>query len=240
MSLPQILAGTGLAAAGAAALTAYATLGYTSQLFGPTLVAPPHPNQLALTFDDGPNPAATPQLLELLARHNVRATFFLIGDFVRREPALTRQIHAAGHTIGNHTMHHPFLPRLAAATIREELSACNRALEDTLGQPVALFRPPHGGRRPAVLRIARELGLQTVQWNLIVGDWMPRSADDLSRRIQQGIAANRKRARGTNLVLHDGSQHGLGANRLATVQAVAGLLDRRSPDDSFVTPPQWL
>jgi peptidoglycan/xylan/chitin deacetylase (PgdA/CDA1 family) len=109
-------------------------------------------------------------LLEILARHNVRATFFLIGQFVLREPALAREIAAAGHVIGNHTMHHPYLPWLSSRNILRELTDCNRALEDTLGEPVRLFRPPHGARRPAVFRAARSLHLQTVQWNLIVQD----------------------------------------------------------------------
>jgi len=239
MTLPQILVPAAVAAAAATAFTAYAGLSFTSQIFGPTLVAPPQPNQLALTFDDGPNPTATPQLLEVLARHNVRATFFLIGDYVLSQPELTREIHAAGHIIGNHTMHHPWLARHSETTIREELLGCNRALEDTLGAPVKLFRPPHGARRPAVLRIARELGLATVQWNVMVGDWLPRSAENLLARLERGIAANQRHGRGSNVVLHDGSQHGLGAPRMPSVDAVAMLLKRLPPDTAFVTPPQW-
>ena len=201
----------------------------------------PHPIQTSLPSPSttAPNPAATPQLLEVLARRHVRATFFLIGDFVLREPALAREIHAAGHVIGNHTMHHPFLPRHSSATIRAELTACNRAIEDTLGVAATLFRPPHGARRPAVLRIARELGLATVQWNLIVGDWSPQTPDTLLQRIERGMARNRRRSRGTNVVLHDGSQHGLGAPRLSTVQAVAKLLEQLPPETRFVTPPDW-
>ena len=88
---------------------AYATLYPDSQLLGPVLVAPRRPDQIALTFDDGPNPAATPWLLDVLARHEVRATFFLIGSSVRQEPRLAREIAAAGHVIGNHTMTHPWL-----------------------------------------------------------------------------------------------------------------------------------
>jgi len=239
MTLPQILIPTAVAAAGASTFAAYAGLSYTSQIFGRTLVAPPLPHQIALTFDDGPNPSATPQLLEVLARHNVRATFFLIGDFVLSQPALTREILAGGHTIGNHTMHHPWLARHSEATIREELLGCNRALEDTLGAPVTLFRPPHGARRPAVMRIARELGLETVQWNVMVGDWLPRSAENLLPRLERGIASNQRHGRGSNIVLHDGSQHGLGAPRMPSVGAVALLLSRLPKETAIVTPPHW-
>ncbi len=227
-------------AACAAALAAYAGLSPGSQLFGETLIAPPNPKHLALTFDDGPNPSATPRLLELLARHHVRATFFLIGQYVQREPTLTREIAAAGHTIGNHTMHHPWLPRHSAALIRTELQSCQHILEDTLGTAATLFRPPHGARRPVVLQAARDLGMQTVLWNLMVGDWKPRTAEDLHARIQRGIAANSRRRTGTNLVLHDGSQHDPRMDRSRTVEAVAGLLATLPEDVSFVTPPRWL
>jgi peptidoglycan/xylan/chitin deacetylase (PgdA/CDA1 family) len=237
--MPPILIPAAVTLATVTATALYAGLSAESQLFGPTLVSPPKPNQLALTFDDGPNPTATPQLLEILARHNVRASFFLIGDYVLREPALTRQIRAAGHTVGNHTMHHPWLPRHPNAFIREEIAACNKALEDTLGQPVTLFRPPHGARRPAVLRVARELNLQTVQWNLMVGDWKSRTAGDLVQRIQNGMLSNGSKHRGTNLVLHDGSQQTPTADRTSTVEAVLQILTRLPPETSFVTPPQW-
>jgi peptidoglycan/xylan/chitin deacetylase (PgdA/CDA1 family) len=239
MSLSQVLIGAGSTLAATAAFCAYAGLSDESQLFGPSLVSPPELNQLALTFDDGPNPAATPRLLEILARRKVCATFFLIGEYVRREPALTRELTAAGHTVGNHTMHHLWLARHPEAVIREELSACNQVLEDTLGEPVKLFRPPHGARRPAVFRVARELGLELVQWNLMVGDWKPRTGADLARRIERGMRINRLRRRGTNLVLHDGSQHDPRAERSATMEAVSLLLERLPAEARFVTPPTW-
>ena len=227
-------------AGSAAALFGYATHSAGSQLCGPTLVAPPRPQQLALTLDDGPNPAVTPRLLDLLAQHDIRATFFLIGQHVLAQPALTRRIAAAGHTLGNHTMHHPRLTRYPETTIRAELEGCNRALEQILGRPVTLFRPPHGARRPAVIRIARELGLETVQWNLIVGDWKPISAGEILNRIELGIARNQSRGRGTNVVLHDGGQHTLTAERLPTVEAVRTLLGHLPAETEFVTPPAWL
>ena len=237
MVLPQTLA---ITVAAAAAFSAYAGLSDESQLFGPSLVSPPSPDQLALTFDDGPNPSATPQLLEVLARFNARATFFLIGSYVLREPALARQILAAGHSLGNHTMHHPWLPRHPPTFIRQEIADANHAIEDTLGAPITLFRPPHGARRPAVFRAARELNLQTVMWNLMVGDWKDRTPEDLVQRIEQGIARNQKGRRGTNLVLHDGSQHTPTGDRAITIQTVAALLPRLKPGTRFVTPPQWL
>jgi peptidoglycan/xylan/chitin deacetylase (PgdA/CDA1 family) len=234
-------AAAALVAAAAVGGSAYAALYPQSQLFGKVLIAPRNPDELALTYDDGPNPAATPQLLELLAAHNVRATFFLIGRFVREQPALTRQIAAAGHVLGNHTMTHPWLAWQSTARIRAELSDCNAALQDTLGAPVPLFRPPHGARRPAVLRIARELGLTPVNWNVIANDWTPVDAATILSRIKSGIARNQQAGFASNILLHDGGDQSLGANRLPTVEATRQLLEL-SPNNTqhFVTPIDWL
>ena len=227
------------AVAAVAATLTYGMVGYGSQLFGPTLVRPPMAHQVALTFDDGPNPTATPRLLEVLARHNARATFFLIGQFVRQQPALTREIIAAGHVIGNHTMTHPYLPWQSSARIRQELGDCNRAIEDTIGEKVTLFRPPHGARRPAVFRAARELQLETVQWNLIVQDWQPVPAAIIHTKLERGWKRNRRRGHGTCVVLHDGGQSSLGEPRLPTVEATALFLEGLPIETEFVTPSEW-
>lgn len=227
------------AAVAAAAVAMYGTQSPRSQLFGRVVVAGGDVDEVALTFDDGPNPAVTPRLLEVLAKYEVRATFFLIGRFVREVPELAREIAAAGHLIGNHTYTHPWLPRHSHARIREEIAGCNAVLEDTLGAPVRLFRPPHGARTPYVLRVARELGLTTVEWNLITGDWRPVGAEAIYAKLESGMARNRRRGVGTNIVLHDGGQAGLGQPRMATVEAVAKLLaDVRVV--RFVTPEMWV
>jgi peptidoglycan/xylan/chitin deacetylase (PgdA/CDA1 family) len=229
-----------LAATAVAGACTYAALSAQSQLFGKVLIAPPRPNEIALTYDDGPNDDATERLLEILARHNTRATFFMIGQYVLQRPHIARAVSAAGHLIGNHTMTHPWLAWQSEARIREELTACNKALEDTLGAPIRLFRPPHGARRPAVLRIARELGLTTVQWNLLVKDWEPVDADTIASRITQGITRNQRRNHATNLLLHDGGQAGLGQPRLPTVEATALILNQYKSAANFVTIESWL
>ncbi|NYF78231.1 polysaccharide deacetylase family protein [Granulicella arctica] len=232
-------AATALVAAATVGGTAYAALWPQSQLFGKVLVASDNPHELALTYDDGPNPAATPQLLNILAAHNVRATFFLIGRFVRQQPDLTRQIATAGHLIGNHTMTHPWLAWQSTTRIQQELSDCNAILEDTLGTPIRYFRPPHGARRPAVLRAARELNLIPVNWNVIANDWTPVDAATILTRIQRGIARNQSRNRASNILLHDGGDRALNANRLPTVEATRQLLILH-PSERFVTPAGWL
>jgi peptidoglycan/xylan/chitin deacetylase (PgdA/CDA1 family) len=230
-------AATGIAVGGT---LAYAALAPQSQLFGRTLIAGKDPHELALTYDDGPNDVATMQLLEVLARHNTRATFFMIGRFVQQRPEIVRAVQAAGHLIGNHTMTHPWLAWQPDRVIHEELRGCNQALEDVLGAPVRFLRPPHGARRPAVFRVARELGLTLVQWNVMGNDWAPIGSGGVLRKVQRGVEAARERGRGANILLHDGFDQRMGADRSATVEATAQLLtDMLARGSRFVTVDAW-
>lgn len=231
-----------LFAAGAALLVGgyfYAGMWPESQIFGRTLIAGGGPGEIALTYDDGPNDACTERLLDILARHNAQATFFLIGRFALQRTELVRRIHAAGHTIGNHTWTHPRLIFQTPARIREELYSTNAALEDILGERVRYFRPPYGARRPAVLRIARELGLIPVQWNVMAFDWKPIPAEGLLERMERGIARNQRRGRGSNLLLHDGGHTAIGVDRSRTIDATATLLERWHGRARFITVAQW-
>ena len=219
-------AAVGLVAGG----SAYAAMDPRSQIFGRTIVAGHDPAEFALTYDDGPNDPWTGKLLELLARHSVRGTFFLIGRYVRQKPELVREIQAAGHLIGNHTVTHPWLAVQSSRRVREELAGCNAALEDVLGQPVRFFRPPHGARRPDVLRTARELGLTAVLWNAMGFDWQANAtANRIAAHLERGIRRNRRAARGSNLLLHDGGHLALGADRSQSVEATRIILDRYPP-----------
>jgi len=214
------------ATAATAATLTYAAYSAQSQLFGRTLIAGNDPNEVALTYDDGPNDAATLPLLDILARHNARATFFMIGSFVRQHPEIVRQVHAAGHLIGNHTNTHPWLTMLPAKQIREELRTCNEALEDTLGAPIRYVRFPHGARRPATLRIAAELNLTPVQWNAMGNDWRLPTAEAILTRLNSDLNRARRRHQGANILLHDGHDRTMSANRTPTLQATDQLLKR--------------
>src|SRR5712692_2019519 len=124
-------------AAAAAALSAagYQSMAPTGQWYGRTFTGlKPGSKQLALTYDDGPNDPHTLRLLEALARHNVHATFFLIGRYVQQRHDIVRDISRAGHVIGNHTFTHPLLIFKSAAEIRRELTACRTAIQDALGE----------------------------------------------------------------------------------------------------------
>jgi len=243
MNAPTITtAAAAVTTVGLAGGCTYAALSAQSQLFGKVLIASRNPNELALTYDDGPNDIVSERLLDVLAQHDVRATFFLIGNYVRQRPQITRAIAGAGHLIGNHTMTHPWLAWQSSARIRQELAGCNAILEDTLGIPIRYFRAPHGARRPAVLRIARELGLTTVQWNIITKDWQPVGAEEIAARTIRGITRNQQQNCASNIVLHDGGQAGLGQPRLPTVDATKLLLDKYNPHTGtkFVTVDSWV
>ena len=228
-----------LAATATIATLAYATVAPQSQLFGPILIAPPRPQELALTFDDGPNPTATPFLLDLLADHNVKATFFLIGRYALAQPQLARRILAEGHTLGNHTMSHPRLPLCTHARITAELTDAQHAIADITGAPIRLFRPPHGYRTPFVLKTARSLGLTTATWNLIANDWKLPTAEAITARVLAGIARNQRRYQASNIVLHDGSQTTPTADRSRTLAATRAILAAHQ-QTRFVTLDHWL
>jgi peptidoglycan/xylan/chitin deacetylase (PgdA/CDA1 family) len=150
-----------------------------------------------------------------------------MGDFARAKPEIVRQVAAAGHVLGNHTMSHPRLSTEPAARVRQELAECNAALEEITGAAVKFFRPPFGARRPYVLRAARELGLTPVMWNVTGYDWNPIGIDGILANLDEGIARNRRRGRGSNLLLHDGGHCAMGAARMDTVRAVDRLLTSR-------------
>jgi peptidoglycan/xylan/chitin deacetylase (PgdA/CDA1 family) len=203
----------------------------TAQWYGRTFTGLPRgTKQLALTYDDGPNDPHTLRLLEVLGRHNVRATFFLIGRYVQLCPEIAREIVKAGHTVGNHTFRHPLLIFKSASAIRRELSDCRAALQDAIGQHSNLFRPPFGGRRPVVLRIAREMGLSTVMWNVTGYDWNSPRASVIERKVAKQIRG------GDVILLHDGGHKQMGADRSQTVLATENLIAKfKSEAYEFVT-----
>src|ERR1700756_1689426 len=129
---PWLIATPPAVAAAVAGLAAYGGIHPRSQLFGSTTCRTNSPRKLALTFDDGPNPAITPKLLDLLDRYNAKATFFLIGRYVRECPELVQETAARGHLIGNHTETHPNLLRRSRREIRIELRLCHDAIKSAV------------------------------------------------------------------------------------------------------------
>ena len=230
--------GSVLTVAGAAAAVAagYQSMSPTGQWYGRTFTGlAPGSRQLALTYDDGPNDPCTLRLLEILAKHNVRATFFLIGRYVRQRPNIVRALLEAGHAIGNHTFAHPNLIFATPGQTRSELQACAQAIQDAGATPSSLFRPPFGGRRPGTLRIARSMGLTPVMWNVAGRDWVAKSPEEIEVSIKRAVRG------GDVILLHDGSHHGMGADRAHTVTATDRLITHfKASGYQFVTIPQMI
>jgi peptidoglycan/xylan/chitin deacetylase (PgdA/CDA1 family) len=235
----EVCAGLGTAAVLGAGGFAYAAMWPASALFGKALIAPSRPGELAMTFDDGPNPAWTPRLLEVLASHNVKATFFLVGSHAQAEPELVRQIVAAGHLIGNHSWSHPNLAFTAASRVGQELASTSDVLEQIAGVAVKYFRPPFGARRPVVFRLARSRGMVPVLWNAMTSDWKEPSAVAIALRLTHRIDQLGRRGSASNIVLHDGDHRNRSGNRGPSVAAAGKLLARYKDTHRFVTLDAW-
>jgi peptidoglycan/xylan/chitin deacetylase (PgdA/CDA1 family) len=223
----------------AAGIASYGAIHSRTQLFGETIFRTDAPHKLAITFDDGPNPAITPRLLDLLSRFSVPATFFLIGKYARQAPELVREIHGSGHVIGNHTDTHPNLFFCSPAQIREQLLACSNSLASILGAAPLWVRPPWGVRNPWLAPIARELKLKVVMWTLLPGDWRAPNDEWLIRRLQPvSTRASSPERTGDVICLHDGSHAAQNADRLHTLAALEYWLPRwRDLGLEFVTIP---
>jgi peptidoglycan/xylan/chitin deacetylase (PgdA/CDA1 family) len=211
---------------GAGAVAGAVTAGWhsmspVSQLYGRTFTGlPPGTRKLALTFDDGPNDPWTPRLLEALGRHNVHATFFMIGSYVRERPGIASAVAKAGHEIGNHTFSHPNLIFSSPTSVRSELQQCSAAIEEATGQAARFFRPPFGGRRPDVLRAAESAGLRTIMWRASSHDWSLASDEAIVSKVRSQVRG------GEVILMHDGSHRGFGWDRSRTVAAADELIRR--------------
>lgn len=226
----------GLASLTAAISAGYQTMAPTGQWYGRTFVGlPPGSKQLALTYDDGPNDPHTFRLLEILAKHGVHATFFLIGRYVQARPDIAREIAKAGHVVGNHSFSHPNMIFASRQQTKSELQQCQQVLSDAVGELPQLFRPPFGGRKPGTLRIARRLGLQPVMWNVTGWDWKGRPAEYIEQKVRGKIRG------GDVVLLHDGSHTAFGADRQQTVIATDRLIRHYQAEGRrFVTVPEMM
>ncbi len=192
-----------------------------SQLFGPTLVSGPSDRRaVALTFDDGPNPPYTDQILSVLEKEHVRATFFLVGRAVQAYPATARREARDGDALGNHTWDHAHLIVMNAAQITRSLERTNAAIALATGSGTTLFRPPFGVRDWFVLRQARRLGFTPVMWSVpLAQDWEDPPPRVIAQRILRYVH------NGSIIVLHDGNE-----GMLCTRERLAPALCDRSSD----------
>jgi peptidoglycan/xylan/chitin deacetylase (PgdA/CDA1 family) len=169
---------------------------------------------VALTFDDGPDPGFTPRVLDVLRRYGVRATFFCIGLHANAYPELVARIVDEGHGIGNHTWSHPYLPDLSREEVLRQVETTGAALARVTGTAPALVRPPYGARTPEVLRWLAGQDLTTVLWDVDPSDWAAPPAAAIAAEVTAATTA------GSVVLMHDG-----GGDRTGTVAALPEILE---------------
>jgi peptidoglycan/xylan/chitin deacetylase (PgdA/CDA1 family) len=220
-----------------AVAVSYGALVPQSNEFGRTYwYADTHEKVVALTFDDGPNEPHTSHVLDILARAHVRATFFVIGENVRRSPASVERIVRDGHAVGNHSDTHPIGFALEPqARIQREVDDAEEAIHSAAGVYPSLFRPPNGLRSPWLMSTLRGDALPAVTWDDAPRDWDPVPAAELVRRTLARVHP------GAIILLHDGLNLTHGADQSETVKAlpdiIAGL---RSRGYRFLTVPELI
>ena len=210
-----------------------------SRLYGPVFWhARTERSVMALTFDDGPCLPFTEQLLGILDREGVTATFFMPGANVRRESVLAAEV-ASVHAIGNHSFTHPYLLWSHPRKIREEIERAQDVIQDATGRVPDLFRAPHGWYGPQLISSANSLGLECVGWSVMAWDWNRPPPQTIHQRILRGSTP------GGISLLHDGQDTDVfpKADRARTIAAVPRIIDAlREEGFSFVTVPEliWL
>ncbi len=171
--------------------------------------------KVALTFDDGPDPTYTPQILKLLEQYNVQATFFAIGEHVQTYPQLVRQEYEEGHIVGNHSWTHPHLPEESCDRIENELRRTSNVIERATGTKPTLFRPPYGQVNGKVLKQSWQQGMTTILWSVDTLDWdQPSSTVD--GIVNRALSEVRN---GSIVLMHDG-----GDNSSSTVAALPAII----------------
>jgi len=166
-----------------------------------------------LTFDDGPNPINTPQILKILKEHDVKACFFLIGEKAKGNPKIVKQIFEQGHDIGNHTYSHLDGYDINGKTILNEIKGTHDIVKNITGAAPKYFRPPFGFFNFRYIQTAEDLGYKTILWTFDIGDWNNLKSDEIENRILA------KTKGGSIILLHDA-----GKNREELIKALPGII----------------
>jgi peptidoglycan-N-acetylglucosamine deacetylase len=181
----------------------------------------PNRPYVALTFDDGPSPEFTPQILDILREHRISAAFFMVGRHVEKYPEVARRVRREGHDIGNHTFSHRDLVPATKATVIKEVARTDQVLTEALGVETRLFRPPRGIISNGVRRILVEMGFTIVLWTVSAVDWRGVAPKAMVRRIARHIKP------GGIVLFHDSGAlvRSEGASRGNTVEALPLVIE---------------
>jgi peptidoglycan-N-acetylglucosamine deacetylase len=181
---------------------------------------PAAPRDVALTFDDGPHPQGTPAVLEIMADRGARATFFLVGEQVERDPGLAREIAAAGHAVALHGHRHRNELRVPPRALAGDLDRGVAVIERATGAPVARYRPPYGVFSAAGLLLARRRGWEPTLWSRWGRDWRRRTTPArIAATVLTGLVA------GDVVLLHDADHYSAPGSWRRTATALPMILD---------------
>jgi len=174
---------------------------------------------VALTFDDGPNPPFTQQILQILESNGVKATFFVEGQAAEANPDTVKLLDAAGMDVESHSYSHSeTLATADAATFRADLDAASAAFEGILGRQPALYRPPFGNTSDAMLRELADAGYTSIGWDVDSTDWQEADPSKIVDAVLSQVH------RGAIVLMHDGGLSGGNPDRTATIQALPSIL----------------
>ncbi len=204
--------------AGLLGLGYYWAISPSSQVYGSIATHGPRQEKLvALTFDDGPNPPWTNQIVDVLAQYDVKATFFVVGANAEAAPEVVRTLVQEGHLVGNHSYEHR--KRDALLELRYgELSKAEASIAKAAGVCPALFRAPNGFHTPWQLHEIASEGMRTVGWDVQPADWENPTPETIVKRVLDGVKP------GSIVLLHDGSDTNQGVDRSATLNALPGII----------------
>jgi peptidoglycan/xylan/chitin deacetylase (PgdA/CDA1 family) len=208
-----------VAGAGAIGTWIHGSLIPNSPLFGPVIGhGPPDTRTIYLTFDDGPNPGSTEEIVTTLASRGVPASFFCVGRHVEMFPTVVRRVATAGFEVGNHTRTHHKLHLAGPKRVREEIESAHAAILKATGTPPVSFRAPHGYRSPFVTATARAMGYTVFGWTIGVWDSSRPGAEVIRRRVRKALRP------GAILLLHDGDGRNPHGDRTQTARALPGII----------------
>jgi peptidoglycan-N-acetylglucosamine deacetylase len=177
-------------------------------------VPDPSSKVVALTFDDGPWPSQTEQVLDILAEADVKASFFMVGYLAERYPEMARRVAEEGHLIGNHTQSHTILTRQSGEVIRDQIVSGSSTLQKVTGVTPAWFRPPGGGMNAKVLQEAHRMEMDLVMWDVDPQDWRRPGVEPMLQNMRANIGP------GSVVLLHDG-----GGDRTQTIEALPVIIE---------------
>ncbi|GAA0137210.1 hypothetical protein YSY43_40510 [Paenibacillus sp. YSY-4.3] len=193
----------------------------------------PEVKQVALTFDDVPDPRFTPKVLDILKKNGVKATFFVVGSRAKKHPELLRRIHREGHIVGNHSYSHPLFKKKSVQEFKSEIERTEKVIERIIGYKPRFIRPPYGEINEDQLKWAKQQGYKIINWNVDSLDWKALSKEKVKRNVLSAVGP------GSIVLQHAGG--GTGSNLTGTIEALPDIIKvLRNRGYRFVTIPELL